>query len=403
MTAAMNQGVPLNVWTIRPGRSAQGVMPFRMLTFLVPDPAREENTSSLRRDPRPVRDHAELRSQVQRLIKGTAKGRNIGPYAAYIAAGLRGEHGDAWSTPAVCLWSPDDLSVDPFQGLDAIGTVMLPYGPSLIAIDGETQVAAIHRIVEDPEGYGVDPKTLNECPVPFELHWNITLSDARQIFHDRNLRSVQVSKTLALSMDQRDYATRVAERAINSTEVEVGGRSTSMSRFVNRKKRQLAGSDPQWVTLSSVRSLAVTVLLGAAGIEHTSGVLSDEDLPPGLDPQQAVNEAADVMSMVFRRFADDFAARSALTAPAVLAGVGVAAHAVMSWTEENRLNREQLVDLLSQVHWEREGKYWEGVAAKRTPSGGLSFAGGVKDSAYRVYEALRRADSDLGRRIRGRG
>lgn len=401
MPMAMNQGIPLNVWTIRPDHWAFGVTNYGFLTTLVPDPTVEENASAMRHQPRATRAHAELRNSVQRLIKGTAKGRNIGPYAAYIAAGLRGDYGDAWSTPAVCLWSHRDLEVTPVEGMPQIGVASLPLGYPLVAIDGETQVAAIHRLVNDPEAFGLTDEVIN-TQVPFELHWNISLPDARQIFHDRNLRAVSVSKTLALSMDQRDLATNIADRAVSTTEVEVDGRSQVLNRFVNRTKRQLNRADPEWLTLSSVRSLAVTVMLGKSGIEHTSGVLAEEDLPEGVDPQQAINEVADIMGMVFRRFADEFEARSAITAPAVLAGLGAVAHHVTSWVEGAQLEREDLVQLLAEVHWEREAKYWEGVAAKPTASGGLSFAGGVKDSAYRVYDALLNDSSELGKRIRGR-
>ncbi|WP_245724944.1 DNA sulfur modification protein DndB [Micromonospora citrea] len=369
-------------------------MSWGTLLTLVPDPVREENATALRSD-RKLREHAELRSEVQRLLKGTAKGRNVKPYAAYIAAGLRGELDKAWSSPPICLWS--SRSLEPVDGVAS-----LPLGVPIVAIDGETQVAAMHAIMNDPAAFDLDEAVIGRTPVAFEIYWDITTSDARQIFHDRNLFGVSVAKTLALSMDQRDFGTTIAQRVLSITEVSVDGKTESFSHFVNARKRQLGQNDSEWMTLSALRSLCVTVLLGKPGIEATSGTIEKSDLS-GLDPQAALNEVSTTVSNLVRAFSNDLATRSALTAPAVLAGVGAAAHRTTSWTrEEPRLTSEQLHSLLRQVRWEREEKYWEGVAAKRTASGGLSFAGGAKDSGHRVCDAIINPDSDLGKRIRGR-
>ncbi|MBQ0894504.1 hypothetical protein KBX37_15580 [Micromonospora sp. U56] len=393
MTFVVSEGVPIQLMPFRP-YAAVGVMTWGTLLTLVPDPVREENATALRSD-RKLREHAELRSEVQRLLKGTAKGKNVKPYAAYIAAGLRGELNKAWSSPPICLWSSRTL--EPVDGVAS-----LPLGVPIVAIDGETQVAAMHAIMNDPAAFDLDEATIGKTPVAFEIYWNITTSDARQIFHDRNLFGVSVAKTLALSMDQRDFGTTIAQRVLSITEVSVGGKTESFSHFVNSRKRQLGQSDSEWMTLSALRSLCVTVLLGKPGIEATSGTIEKADLP-GLDPQTALNEVSTAVSNLVRTFSDDLATRSALTAPAVLAGVGAAAHRTTSWTrEEPRLTSEQLHSLLRQVRWEREEKYWEGVAAKRTASGGLSFAGGAKDSGHRVCDAIINPDSELGKRIRGR-
>ncbi|SCL57684.1 DNA-sulfur modification-associated [Micromonospora citrea] len=260
----------------------------------------------------------------------------------------------------------------------------------------------MHAIMNDPAAFDLDEAVIGRTPVAFEIYWDITTSDARQIFHDRNLFGVSVAKTLALSMDQRDFGTTIAQRVLSITEVSVDGKTESFSHFVNARKRQLGQNDSEWMTLSALRSLCVTVLLGKPGIEATSGTIEKSDLS-GLDPQAALNEVSTTVSNLVRAFSNDLATRSALTAPAVLAGVGAAAHRTTSWTrEEPRLTSEQLHSLLRQVRWEREEKYWEGVAAKRTASGGLSFAGGAKDSGHRVCDAIINPDSDLGKRIRGR-
>lgn len=395
MTMGVTEGVPVRLMPFRE-YAAVGVMTWGTLLTLVPDPAREENQTALRND-RKLREHASLRSEVQRLLKGTAKGKNVGPYAAYIAAGLRGDLDKAWSCPPICLWSSRPLEPT------AENIAYLPLGVPIVAIDGETQVAAMHTVLNDPAAFNLDEATIGKTPIPFEIYWDISTSDARQIFHDRNLFGVSVAKTLALSMDQRDFGTTIAQRVLSITEVTVNGKSESLSHFVNTRKRQLGQNDPEWMTLSALRSLAITTLLGKAGIEATSGTIEASDLPNNIGQQTALNEVSTLVSSLIRNFTDQFAARSALTAPAILAGVGAAAHRTMSWTQdEPRLTSDQLNTLLHQVQWDREEKYWEGVAAKRTASGGLSFAGGVKDSGHRVCDAILNPDSELGKRIRGR-
>jgi len=395
VTLSFSEGIPIRLMPFRP-YAAVGVMSWGTLLTLVPDPAREENAAQLRND-RKLREHAELRSAVQRLLKGTAKGKNVVPYAGYLAAGLRGDLEKAWSAPPICLWS--SRSLEP----TADGMATIPLGVPIVAIDGETQLAAMHTIINDPVLFGLDETTIGKMPVAFEIYWDIDTSDARQIFHDRNLFGVAVAKTLALSMDQRDFGTIIAQHVLAITAVTVDGHSASLANFVNTRKRQLGQADPEWLTLSALRSLAVTALFGKAGIEATSGTVESTDLPAGVDRQTALNEVSSLLSNLMRTFTPELASRSAITAPAVLAGIGAAAHRVTSWSkEEPRLSADQLHTLLRQVHWEREEKYWEGVAAKRTPAGGLSFAGGAKDSGHRVCDAILNPDSELGKRIRGR-
>ncbi|SDJ56449.1 DNA-sulfur modification-associated [Nonomuraea maritima] len=395
MTIPMSEGVPIRLMQFR-DHAGIGVMSMGTLVSVVPDPAREETPGALRHD-RQLRQHAEVRAAVQRLLKGTAKGRNVEPYADYIAAGLRGDHGRAWSTPPLCLWSVRPLT------LDTNGTAYLPLGSPVIAIDAETQVAAIHRLWNDPSEFDLDEEELRKVAMPFEIYWDITISEARQIFHDRNLLGVPVAKTLALSMDERDFGTTVARHVLDNTQLLIDGIDAPFSKYVNQRKRQLSQNDTEWITLSALRSLTVTTLLGKPGIESTSGTITTDDLPEGVDPKEAVRGVSETVSAIIREFTDEFSRRSALTTPAVLAGVGAAAHRTMPWTKEHpRLSVDQLLEMLRQVKWDRAPQYWEGVAAKRTPTGALSFAGGAKDSGHRVCDAVLNSDSDLGKRIRGR-
>jgi hypothetical protein len=181
---------------------------------------------------------------------------------------------------------------------------------------------------------------------------------------------------------------------------------TPFTDLIERRKRQLGKNDPAWVTLSAWRGLATTTLLGTTGIEATSRTLEVDDLD-GADLDIAKDEAGPVMAAIVDAFPHEFRARSAITAPAVLAGIGALAYHTMPWAEDvEPMTRTELLKALRRVRWAREPQYWEGVAAKRSTTrdgqlGGLSFADGIKDSAHRVYDALGDPGSDLGKRIRG--
>ncbi|MGW0787407.1 hypothetical protein ACWD04_03940 [Streptomyces sp. NPDC002911] len=53
------------------------------------------------------------------------------------------------------------------------------------------------------------------------------------------------------------------------------------------------------------------------------------------------------------------------------------------------------------MRFEREARYWDGVAASANAVGTLNFGGGAKDSGGRVADAILGPDTDHGRRIRG--
>lgn len=98
----------------------------------------------------------------------------------------------------------------------------------------------------------------------------------------------------------------------------------------------------------------------------------------------------------------DFTRRGAITAPAVMAGLGVLLNRATPWCDPNHaMSYETVEHLLAQVRWEREPAYWDGVCASVGASGRLNFSGGVKDSAGRVAGSLLDPNSELGRKIRG--
>ncbi|MGW4194599.1 DNA sulfur modification protein DndB [Streptomyces sp. NPDC005004] len=403
MPTAVVEGTQLTVMPFRDD-AVVGTMSVPALVQLVPSPRAEEDPRRLKAASGLVRRHAELRATVQRTLKSSQKGKNVGPYAEYIAAGLKGELGAAWSTPPVTLWHAGPLAAlsDELVPGSGLRTITIAPGTMVVAIDGETQTTAWHDLYDNPEEYGLTYPELAQVRLPFELYVDLSPADARQIFYDRNVEGVAVAKNLAMSMDQRDFGTRLAHMVADSVRVEVDGQRVPFARLVNTSKRQVSASDREVVTLSALRALVVTAIYGRNGLQRSAESLHEDELPTGYGSEQVESAVVPVLGQVIARHARDFTGRSAITAPAVLAGIGIAVHCTMPWSDPaSAFRTDDLVRLLDGVHWEREPKYWDGVAAKTGTSGRLNFSGGVKDSGGRVAEAILYPATEAGRRIRG--
>ncbi|MFD4276189.1 DNA sulfur modification protein DndB [Streptomyces cyaneofuscatus] len=403
MPTAAVEGIQLTVTPFRPD-AVIGTMGLPTLLQLVPSPKAEEDKRALKYASGTLRRHAEVRGLVQRMLKATQKGRNVTSYASYIATGISGGHGAAWSTPPITLWldgHPAAVGEELIAGTGIRTITVLPGSP-VVAIDGETQVTAWHELYDNPERFGTTYEKLGQIRVPFELYFGLTVEDARQIFYDRNVEGVPVAKNLAMSMDQRDIGTQITHRISETVKVEHDGKIIPFSKLVQGRKRQLTKTDPELVTLSALRVLVITALHGRSGLGLTSATVHEGGLPEGVSTEQAERELVPMLSQVISALFPHFAARGAVSAPAVLAGLGIAAHQATSWANGgSRLSVEELLRLLEPVRFEREARYWDGVAASANATGVLNFGGGAKDSGGRVADALLGPDTDFGRKIRG--
>ncbi|MEU6559098.1 DNA sulfur modification protein DndB [Nocardia nova] len=411
MPSAAVEGVTLTAMPFRP-TAVVGTIGLPTLLGMVHSPKREEDPRAMKYQDGATRRHAEIRALVQRMIKSTQKGKNVPEYAQYIAAGINGEFGDGWSTPPVTLWipaDPEDEEPAVIVGEELVkGTgicnITVPSGTPVVAIDGETQVTALHELNDAPEIYGLTVRKLREVRIPFELYWNLQVEDARQVFYDRNVKGVPVAKNLAMSMDQRDFATQLAHRIAEKVYVQHDGARVQFSTLVQSRKRQLGKTDPEVITLSGLRALVVTTLLGRPGIQKSSASVNEENLPDNV----TVDEASDAVIGLLTQVLDDlfpyFAKRSAVSTPAVLAGLGVAGHQALPWAAGGtQITPAQFRDLLIDIQWDRKATYWDGIAGKATgKDDGISFAGGVKDSGGRVAEAILYPDTQMGRKIRAK-
>lgn len=397
------EGIRLNVMPFR-ADAVIGTMALPTLLQVVPSPRNQENKRALRYQSGLQQRNAELRGEVQRMIASTSKGKNIPAYAHYIAAGIKGQHGAGWSTPPVTLWlaaKPGAISDELTSGANVFSMSVTP-GSAVIAVDGETQVSAWHELYDKPENYGLDLDRLAAVRIPFELFWNLGVDDARQIFYDRNVEGVSVAKNLAMSMDQRDFCTQLTRRLIESVEVEHNGSMEPFADFVDSKGRQLKKSGQEFVTLSALRVLIATALHGRRGVQHSSSTVREDGLPEGVSTERVSRRLLPLLSRLLSRLYPEFIARSTVSQPAVLAGIGIAVHQATGWASDDRmLSEEELFRLLDSVRWEREARYWDGVAASANANGVLNFGGGAKDTGGRVADALLHPETEFGRKIRG--
>lgn len=391
------------------------VMPFRenavigtvslpALLQIVPSPRREEDQKALKTASGQVRQHAEIRAQVQRTLKATGKGKNATSYAEYIAAGINGEWGDAWSLPPITFWHAGNVAgvSDELVPGTGLRTVTVAPGATVVAIDGETQLTAWHDLFDGPEKFGLGYDQLTAVRVPFEMYVGLSASDARQVFHDRNVLGVDVSKNLSMSMDQRDLATRLAHRVAEAVKVEIDGTVVPFSKLVNASKRQVGKTDPEVVTLSALRALVVAAVFGRSGLTLSAETVQEGDLPAGTDSGVVEHTIVPLLAGIITEHLDSFTSRSAITAPAVIAAIGIAAHQTTPWADAlDSTSPDDLRRLLAGIRWEREAAYWDGIAAKTGTSGRLNFSGGVRDSGGRVADAILYPATEAGRKIRG--
>ncbi len=124
---------------------------------IAPDPRDTEDKRKLAAS-KDAQDLREVRLKVQRLFEG-AKAKNVGAYADYVIGLHTGQPG---ITPTIILYSeaPLDTAIDPQM---SVGTVLVPYGAKLVAIDGETQLAARYEAANRAPETKDDPVAVYIC------------------------------------------------------------------------------------------------------------------------------------------------------------------------------------------------------------------------------------------------
>jgi len=299
-------------------------------------------------------------------------------YADYIVDVHKGEDG---ITPAITLFSEEKLEIDELENGTAFAQV--PWDQNLVAIDGETQLAARH------EAANIHPDTKQDF-VPLYICHGRDMLWARQAFHDLNTLGVKPNAALSIGMDARDPITRVCR--------EVERRVPFFAGRVNKVRRQLRTSDAEVVTITSLRGACVTMAKGINGIQFGARPV------PVTDDEIPLIEAAAVdwfkaLSDVIGPALEDRVNKLA-SSPTVLAALGAIGQQAVAISDPvmRQAKCRHLAEALKSVNWER-CKAWEGIAGKFTPKGTFAV-GGAKETAYAVYSALSDPSSSGYSRIR---
>jgi DGQHR domain-containing protein len=342
------------------------------------DPRDTENKKKLEAS-KELQELKEVREEVQRLFVG-AKERNVPRYAQYIVDLKAGADG---ITPPVTLYSAKllDIEVDPNTGM---GFCQVPWEMRLVAIDGETQLAAWF------EAANLDPSTKDNF-VPVYVTHGRDPSWARQSFHDLNALAVRTNAALSIAMDARDALTHVTR--------EIERRVPFFTDRVNKVRRQLGKNESDVLTISTLRGATVTFAEGIGGVKWGARPvpIKSERLPR--ITEVAIDWFKAVADMIGPAMEDR--EKTIASAPTIMAAIGAMGHELLSFDDvtQRTARRAILTERLKTVKWTRE-QHWEGIAGKFTPKGTLSI-GGSKETAYAVYTALNDPESPAYLRIRG--
>lgn len=335
------------------------------LRQIAPDPRDSEDKKMLA-GLKTMQELREIREDVQRLFEGQ-KAKNVAPYAEYIVDVYRGQDG---ITPPIILYSEQSLQVATEEKW-GFGSILVPWGAQLVAIDGETQLAARY------EAANRDPETESGYVAVYVCH-GFSKNWARQAFHDLNVLGVRPNAAVSIGMDARDPLTGITR--------QVEKRVPFFKDRVNKVRRQLRGTDTDVVTIASLRGACITFAEGIGGVRYGTRpvALADEKHPVVLERAtewfQAVTEAIGP-AMEDRE-------NKLASAPSVLTAIGAVGHELLHADDPHvrAKMRAELIDRLREVDW-RRAKHWEGIAGKFTPKGSFSI-GGSKETAYAIYGAL---------------
>lgn len=349
-------------------------IPTAQLFQIAPDPRLAEDERFKKRD-RITNVLAELRSHVQRLFAG-AKAKNVPSYASYLSTVNSGQPG---ISPAIILWTTDQLLVE--DGDREFARVQIPYGHPLVAIDGETQLAARY------EAANQHPDIMHE-KVPVIICHGRSVNWARQVFHDVNTFGVKPNASMAVSMDERDPITSLAR--------DIADEVPFLKGRVNFARRQLRRTDHEVVTISTLRLAVLAFVGGTPALQKGA--------KPEVNPE-TVSTLREVAVQWFQALSQALGPlledrdKLAVSAPAWVA-FGAMGHTLLDVPQEERAERiAQYLRQLSEVRWDRT-QAWSGIIGKMGAN--ESFAiGSTKEVIHQLVRALSDETDPGYQRIRG--
>ncbi|TAL05621.1 MAG: hypothetical protein EPO00_12630, partial [Chloroflexota bacterium] len=307
-------------------------IPVGQLLFVAPDPMLIQTPKYHHLDAR-LAGLQSLREDIQRLFVA-AKKRNLVSYTGYVIDRAT-RPSSPGILPTIKLYWPEPLTIAR-SGSQAV--LVIPFQTGLVAMDGETQLAAWHAAARQQPGimaHHVDVTVDHGKPI----EW------AKQAFHDLNVFGVKPNPTLAIFMDYRDPVNKVAKDLADEF---FAGRVETQSRQVSTKSDDV-------FTMAALRLFVVCFSAGTAGIASATKSSTEAEVP------RLGSEAAAWLSTLGEHLPGEGmnSRRSIFTVPPMVAALGAAGH--------ERVDPSWLHD----IEWERDATtpdgdlIWDGIAGKR--------------------------------------
>lgn len=289
---------------------------------------------------------------------------------------------------------------------DGTASIGIPFGRLFLAVDGETQRAAwedAHRMYAEMVRAGLEnDEALENVRVPVEVHHGLPVERLQALFYERNVLGARVNANEAIAKDQRDPATQIVRAVMGRAVRTADGQMIPVSNIVQQESRQVTKKSPHWVTLSALRTLVVTTLLGRSGLQYGAKPVP---MPEGALFEPTLAEVAGIVHAILEEFAAEFADKDTtlIGAPAIMAGIGVTAnravHSISAISSEPKLTLEELLERLREIDWDRDSGHWDGVATRKTPRG-ITTVAGPKEVGYAVAEAISGSNPTTSAQIR---
>jgi DNA sulfur modification protein DndB len=381
-------------------------MPTSTLEVLTHDPRNLESDKFIELHPH-LAALARHREEIQRPFKGQKKA-NVPKYRDYLIQNHeKAQNGQYFgAVPTITLWTPENLEVREFEIAGTLGLkthiLSVPHGVKLIAIDGETQLAARY------EGAGL----LANHIARVTIHYGKPVEWAIGAFVDLNTRMVAMNRELTISKSVDDVLTEIAKDLSHSHAL--------LYQQIKETDTTILQGEHYWMTLGKLRLFVACVWRGKPGVAIGSRPIHESDFKEDDASKARLREVCrsfwDVVKSDGQPLIKAFEHRrnTVIGTPAVIAALGAIAHECAGGKglplADDAL---QLVDslkaaiqALGKVHWARNAA-WSGPCGRlierpNDPGAQPKFrvGGGAKDGIYDVFRALRDPTSENYKRVR---
>ncbi|MBI4022195.1 MAG: hypothetical protein HY372_02465 [Candidatus Andersenbacteria bacterium] len=392
--------------------SFDAVIPTETLAQITHDPRNLEDPRYLQRYP-DLADLAKERERIQRPFKSQKKA-NVPKYRDYmiqVKQAAADQQRPFGAVPSITLWTDRGLDVitcplntdNPLLQDVRAQFLKVPHDVKLIAIDGETQLAARYDA-------GV---RLHGQKARVTIHYGKSRDWAVSAFVDLNTKAISMNKEMVVTKSPDDVLARIAKR--------LGNQHASLYKRIKETDTVILQNEHWWMTLGKLRLFVACVWRGKPGVAIGSRPTTESEFREEDASADRVFDACtkfwDVVASYGEPIIKAFERRNetVIGTPAVIAALGAIAHTAAGGkglplatdTEELTAKLTEAIRSICDVNWFR-GPHWDGLCGRWTPppkqqtgQGKFRIGGGAKDGMYNVYRALfEDPESDGYQRIR---